>query len=165
MARRTGFQQRVFVATAAGVDDISAINGDEIAAATEITSSLPAPVNFGGTSNSIDTSDISDATDKSVAGTFSPGTLEFETYRDSETGSELGYQTLTDNTQFVLIKFEGGAIAGDDPEPGDTYDAVLITVGTKSDVDSGRNESRRANVPCFVSGTPQRDKTIADSTL
>lgn len=146
MARRAGFQQRVFVLTT--VSDINSITEQEIDAGTEITDDLPNPVNFTGTSNSIDISDIGDRIDKSMLGTFTPGTLEFEVYRDDE--SEAAYDALVDESTRYIVKFEGGAIAGADPAEGDTYDAVAVTVGTKNDVSSGRNESRRAMVPCFV---------------
>lgn len=157
MSRRAGFQQRVWVLTT--VSDINAITVAEITAGTEITSDLPNPVNFGGTSNAIDTSDISDRQDKQILGTFSPGTIEFEVYRDSAT--ETAYDALADETEYTLVKFEGGSIAGASPAAADTYDAAPIIVGTKSDVQSGRNESRRASVPCFVNGATVRNGTVA----
>lgn len=160
MARRAGFQQRVWVLTS--VSDIDAITDAEITAGTEITDDLPNPVNFGGTSNSIDTSDIGDRQDKQILGTFSPGTLEFEVYRDDT--SETAYDALADETSYWIVKFEGGSIAGSNPADGDTYDAAPIIVGTKADVSSGRNEARRANVPCFVTGAIARDTTLAASS-
>lgn len=160
MARRAGFQQRVWVLTS--VSDIDAITDAEITAGTEITDDLPNPVNFGGTSNSIDTSDIGDRQDKQILGTFSPGTLEFEVYRDDTT--ETAYDALSDETSYTIVKFEGGSIAGASPADGDTYDAAPIIVGTKADVASGRNEARRATVPCFVNGAIARNQTVAASS-
>lgn len=156
MSRRAGFQQRVYVLET--VSDIDGITPGEIAAGTEITNDLPQPVNFGGTSNAIDTSDIGDRQDKQMLGTFSPGTIEFEVYRDST--SEVAYEALEDEKAYILVKFEGGSMAGAVPTDGDVYDAAPIVVGTKADVQSGRNEARRANVPCFVTGKTVRDAIV-----
>lgn len=157
MGRRAGFQQRVYVIAKASVSDLSAISEANVTAATEITDDLPNPVNFGGTSNFIDISDIGARQDKQMLGTFSPGTIEFEIYRDGT--SEPAWDVLTDENEFVIFKFEK-PLAGADPANGDEYDAAHVQVGTKADVSSGRNESRRALVPCAVVGVIVRGAVV-----
>jgi hypothetical protein len=146
MVRPAGFEQRVWVLPAAA--DLDAITVAEITAGDEITIDLPAPVNFAGTTNYIDVSDISTRQDKNQVGTISLGELSFEIYRDKT--SQVAYDALDNETDLVLVKFEGGNIAGATPAAGDTYDAAAITVGIKSDVSSPRNDSRRINVPAGI---------------
>lgn len=157
MGRRAGFQQRVFVIASASVTDLTAISEGNVAAATEITDDLPNPVNFGGTTNFIDISDIGSRQDKQMLGTLSPGQIEFEVYRDGV--SEPAYDVLTDEGEFVIFKFEK-PLAGANPADGDEYDAARVQVGTKVDVQSARNESRRANVPCAVTAVIARGAVI-----
>lgn len=157
MGRLAGFQQRTYVIAKSAVADLNAISSANVNAATEITDDLPNPVNFAGTSNFIDISDIGSRQDKQMLGTFSPGTIEFEVYRDGVT--EAAYDVLTDEGEFVIFKFEK-PLAGANPTDGDEYDAVHVQVGTKADVSSGRNESRRATVPCAVVGDIVRGGTV-----
>lgn len=161
MGRRAGFQQRVFVAPAESITDIDTIGTADLETATEITEDLPNPVNFAGTSNFIDISDIGSRQDKQMLGTFSPGTIEFEVYKDDT--AQAGYDALDDEGEFVIIKFEH-LESGDEPEAGDVYDAAHVQVGTKADVSSGRNESRRSSVPCAVVGEIVRDAVLDGSS-
>jgi hypothetical protein len=156
MGRSAGFQQRVFVATFAAITDPAAIDAAELAAATEITDDLPNPVNFGGTSNFIDISDIGSRQDKQMLGTFSPGVIEFEVFRDDTL--EAAYDALDDEVEYILFKFEGND--GTAPGVGDVYDAAHIQVGTKADASRGRGEAGRATVPAAVVGEIVRDAVI-----
>lgn len=145
MVRPAGFEQRVWVLTAvAGAAPTVA----EITAGVEITGDLPAPLNFSGTTNYIDTSDISDAQDKNQVGTISLDNLDFEIYRDKTT--QTAYDALDNQTDYFLLKFEGGNIAGASPAAGDVCDMAQVTVGIKSDVSSPRNDSRRVTVPAGI---------------
>jgi len=146
VVRPSGFEQRVFVATA--IVDSGAPTAAEVTAAVEITADLPAPVNFSGTTNYIDTSDISDRQDKNQVGTISLDNLAFEIYRDKT--SEVAYDALDNETDYYILKFEGGNIAGAAPAAGDVCDVATVTVGIKSDVSSPRNDSRRATVPAGI---------------
>lgn len=157
MGRRAGFQQRVYVIASASVANLDAISEANVSAATEITDDLPNPVQFGGTTNFIDISDIGDRQDKQMLGTFSPGSIEFEVYRDG--ASEPAYDILADEGLFVIFKFDK-PLAGAQPQDGDEYDAVRVQVGTKVDVFPGRNESLRANVPCAVIDTIARGAQV-----
>lgn len=157
MVRPAGFEQRVYVLPDAA--DLTAITVAEITAGTEITGDLPAPVNFSGTTNYIDVSDISTRQDKNQVGTISLGELAFEIYRDKTT--QTAYDALDNETDYVLVKFEGGNIAGADPAASDTYDAAAITVGIKSDVTSPRNDSRRVNVPAGIREAIAWDGVVA----
>lgn len=157
MVRPAGFEQRVWVLPTAA--DLAAITVAEITAGTEITGDLPAPVNFAGTTNYIDVSDISSRQDKNQVGTISLGELTFEIYRDKT--SQVAYDALDNETDYVLVKFEGGNIAGASPAASDTYDAASITVGIKSDVTSPRNDSRRVNVPAGIREAIAWDGVVA----
>lgn len=157
MVRPAGFEQRVWVLPSAST--LSAITVAEITAGTEITGDLPAPVNFSGDTNYIDVSDISSRQDKNQVGTISLGELAFEIYRDKT--SQVAYDALDNETDYVLVKFEGGNIAGASPAASDTYDAAAITVGIKSDVTSPRNDSRRVNVPAGIREAIAWDGTVS----
>jgi hypothetical protein len=159
MATPKGFEQRVWFLPAAV--SLAAITVAEFTAGDEITADLPAPISFSGTTNFIDTSDISSAQDKQETGTLSIENLEFEVYRRNPTTDEVAIPALDNNSEGVLVKFEGGGLAGASPASGDDYDAVAVTVGTKSDVSTGRNETRRMRVPMAVSGEIVRAGTVA----
>lgn len=147
MVRPAGFEQRVWVLPTGAT--LTAITVAQITAGVEITGDLPAPVNFAGTTNYIDVSDISTRQDKNQVGTISLGELTFEIYR-TKGGTQVAYDALDNETDYILVKFEGGSIAGATPAASDTYDAAAITVGIKSDVTSPRNDSRRINVPAGI---------------
>lgn len=157
MVRPAGFEQRVFVLPTIASATLAPTVA-EITAGTEITIDLPAPVNFAGTTNYIDTSDISDRQDKQQVGTISLADLSFEIYRDKT--SQVAYDALDNEADLYLVKFEGGNIAGASPAAGDIADVAAITVGIKSDVSSPRNDSRRMTVPFAV-----RDAIAWDATV
>ena len=156
-----GFEQRVFVLTTAV--DLAAITVAEIGAGVEITLDLPEPVNFSGTTNYMDTSDISTRQDKSETGTYTPDNIEFDVYKRKS--GAIAAPALDDETAYILVKFEGGEIAaGVYPAAvaaADTYEAVQITVGTKGDAQTGRRDPRRTRVPCGVTGLIERDGVVA----
>lgn len=155
-----GFEQRVWFLPAAA--NIAAITVAEFTAGDEITADLPEPVSFSGTTNFIDTSDISSRQDKSEAGTYTPEAIEFIVYRRNPDTDEVAIPVLIDETDGILVKFEGGGIAGASPAAADVYDAVAVTIGTKGDVSGGgRNESSRMTVPMGVSGQITRGGIVA----
>lgn len=157
MVRPAGFEQRVWVLTA--VADTTAPTVAEITAGVEITADLPAPLNFSGTTNYIDTSDISDRQDKNQVGTISLDNLDFEIYRDKT--SQVAYDALDNETDYFILKFEGGNIAGADPAADDVCDVATVTVGIKSDVSSPRNDSRRITVPAGIRAAIDWDSVVA----
>jgi hypothetical protein len=159
MATPKGFEQRVWFLPAAA--DLEGITVAEFTAGDEITADLPSPISFAGTTNYIDTSDISSQQDKQEAGTLSIDSLDFEVYRRNPTTDEVAIPVLINGSEGVLVKFEGGGLAGASPAAGDDYDAVEVTIGTKSDVSTGRNETRRMTVPMAVSGEIVRAGTVA----
>lgn len=159
MATPKGFEQRVYFLLS--VADINAITATEVNGGTELTADLPSPVPFAGTTNFIDTSDISSRQDKTEPGTLTPENIEFEVYRRNPTDDEIAIPALPDDQVGVLVKFEAGYLAGATPASGDTYDAVDVTIGTKSDVSTGRNESNRMTVPMGVTGEIVRRGTLA----
>jgi hypothetical protein len=157
MATPKGFEQRVWFLLTGTPGTLTVA---QIAAGTEITDDLPAPISFAGTTNFIDVSDIGSRQDKFEAGTLTPTNLEFEVYRRNPTTDEVAIPALDDDAVGVLVKFEAGGIAGASPAAGDDYDAVDVTIGTKADVDSGRNESRRMSVPMGVTGEIVRQAAV-----
>lgn len=155
-----GFEQSVYVLTS--VANIAAITAAEITAGVEIHDDMPDPVNFSGTTNYMDTSVISSRQDLSESGTYTPDEIAFDIFRRKTGGVALA--ALDDETAYYLVKFEGGNIAAGNhatPAAGDTYDAVQITVGTKSDASTGRSDPRRISVPSGVTGFITRDGTLA----
>jgi hypothetical protein len=158
MATPKGFEQRVWFLTSAGT--FPAITVANLTAGVEITKDLPEPVNFAGTSNFTDTSDISSPIDKSETSTFTPENLEIVVWRRKPIADEVAYPALANNSTGFLVKFEGGGIAGASPAAGDKFDAVAVTIGTKADVSRGRGEGRQASVPMGVAGTPVRGGTV-----
>lgn len=148
MVRPAGFEQRVFVVTTL---TIGAPTAAQVNAGVEITPDLPAPINFSGTTNYIEVSDISERQDKQQVGTLGIDNLDFEIYRHKE-ATELAYDALDNETDYYLVKFEGGQAP---VYPGaivatNVADIAQITVGIKSDVVSPRNDSRRAMVPAGI---------------
>jgi hypothetical protein len=158
MATPKGFEQRAWFLTT--VAAFPALTAAEISGGVELTVDLPEPINFAGTSNFTDTSDISSSIDKSEASTFTPENLQIVVWRRNPIADEVAYPALDDNTTGFLVKFEGGGIAGANPAIGDKFDAVEVTIGTKADVSRGRSEGRQASVPLGVSGTPVRAGTV-----
>jgi hypothetical protein len=132
------------------LSSLTAPTAAQINAGVEITSDMPAPINFSGTTNYIDTSDISSAQDKQQIGTIGIDNIEFEIYRHKSSGAQLAYDALPNQTVRYIVKFEGGHIAGATPAAGDKCDVAAITVGIKSDVVSPRNDSRRVRVPVAI---------------
>lgn len=146
MVRPAGFEQRVWVVVTL---TIGAPTAAQVLAGVEITSDLPAPINFSGTTNYIDVSDISDRQDKQQVGTLGIDNLDFEIYRH-KAATQLAYDALDNETDYYLVKAEGGKLAGASPAAGDTVDIAQITVGIKTDVTSPRNDSRRVMVPAGI---------------
>lgn len=148
MVRPAGFEQRVFVVTT--LSSTTSPTATQINAGVEITSDLPAPVNFSGTTNFIDTSDISSAQDKQQTGTISIDNMEFEIYRHKAT-SQLAYDALPNSSVRYIVKFEGGnAPASGAIIATNVCDVAVVTVGIKTDVVSPRNDSRRVRIPVAV---------------
>lgn len=162
MVRPAGFEQRVWVVTTLG--SLTAPTAVQIVAGVEITADLPAPINFSGTQNFIDVSDISDAQDKQQTGTISIDNLTFEIYRH-KTGAQLAYDSLPNGSVRYLVKFEGGGIAASGgegaPAAADICDVAAITVGIKTDVASPRNDSRRVQVPVAINQAIAWRSTVA----
>jgi hypothetical protein len=158
MVRPAGFEQRVWAVTT--LSSLTAPTAAQINAGVEITADLPAPINFSGTTNYIDVSDISTAQDKQQTGTISIDNMEFEIYRH-KAASQLAYDALPNSTVRYLVKFEGGGIAGASPAAGDKCDVAAVTVGIKTDVASPRNDSRRARVPVAVNEAIAWRSTVA----
>lgn len=149
--RPVGFEQRVWVVTT--LSSLTAPSAAQVLAGVEITSDMPAPINLSGTTNYIDTSDISSAQDKQQVGNISIDNMEFEIYRHKTLAAQVAYDALPNSSVRYIVKFEGGHIAGASPASGDKADVAAITVGIKSDVVSPRNDSRRVRVPVAVNET------------
>jgi len=143
-AKPMGFEQRVYVLTTIASATL-APTAAEVTAGTEITIDLPAPVNFAGSQQYADTSDISTAQDKQQTSTISIENLEIEIWKP-KTGA-IAYPALDNQTEYYIVKFEGGNIAGADPAAGDVCDVAHVEVGLKSDGATPRGEARRKRVP------------------
>lgn len=150
MVKPAGFEQRVFVVTT--LSSLTSPTAAQINAGVEITIDLPDPVNFGGTQNYLDASDISTAQDKQQTGTTGIENLEFEIWRDKVVGSQIAYAALPNGSTRYIVKFEGG----DGPAFGSPIvatnicDVAQVTVGIKTDVASPRNSLRRTRVPAAI---------------
>lgn len=149
MVRPAGFEQRVFVVTT--LSSTTSPTAAQINAGVEITADLPAPINFSGTQNYIDTSDISSAQDKQQTGTIGIDNMEFEIYRHT-VSAQLAYDALPNGSVRYLVKFEGGNAPafGSPVIATNICDVATVTVGIKTDVSSPRNDSRRVKVPVAV---------------
>lgn len=155
-----GFQQSVYVLASEPAGWPTAITAAEVTGGTQIESDLPAPVNFAGTSNRMDTS-VLQRQDTSEPGTLTLDSLTIEAFR--RTTGEVAIPALDDDTNYWIVKFEGGDIAAGDhgtPAAGDTCDAVAVTVGTKSDVDTPRGEARRMSIPMEITEAIVRDLAL-----
>lgn len=158
MVRPAGFEQRVFAVTT--LSSLTSPTAAQINAGVEITADLPAPINFSGTQNYIDTSDIGSQQDKQQTGTIAIDNMEFEIYRH-KAASQLAYDALPNAAVRYIVKFEGGGIAGATPAAGDKCDVAEVTVGIKTDVSSPRNDSRRVKVPVAVNQAIAWRSTVA----
>ena len=158
MVRPAGFEQRVFVVTT--LSSVTAPTAAQINAGVDVTPDLPAPVDFSGTQNYIDTSDISSQQDKQQTGTIAIDNLSFEIYRH-KAATQLAYDALPNGAVRYLVKFEGGGIAGAVPAAGDKCDVATVTIGIKTDVSSPRNDSRRVSVPAAINEAIAWRSTVA----
>lgn len=161
MATSGGFQQSVFLLSSEP-SSMSAITVAEIGAGTELHNGLPDPVSFSSTTNQMDTSVIANRQDLSEPGTQTPDEITIEPFRN--TAGDAVVAAITESTDYWLVKFEGGDIAGGDhttPAAGDTYDAVKVTAGARSDVDTPRPDPRRTMIPLQISGTITWGGTVA----
>lgn len=156
MVRPVGFEQRVWVVVTL---TIGAPTAAQVNAGVEITDDLPAPINFSGSTNYIDVSDIGSRQDKQQVGTLGIDNLDFEIYRH-KAASQLAYDALDNETDYYIVKFEGGGIAGANPAAGDRADIAQVTIGIKTDVVSPRNDSRRVMVPAGVREAILRDVVL-----
>lgn len=152
-----GFEQRVWVLTTIGSATL-APTAAEMTAGTEITADLPVPVNFSGTQNFADTSDISTAQDKQQTSTVSIDNLIFEIWKRTSGG--VAYAALANNTEYYIVKFEGGNIAGASPAAGDTCDVAHVEIGLKIDASTPRGEARRKSVPMGLTEAIAWDATV-----
>jgi hypothetical protein len=161
MATSGGFQQSVYL-LATEPADISAITVAEITAGTPVHPGLPDPVSFSGTTNQMDTSVIASRQDRSEPGTLTLEEITIEPFRNPE--GDLVVAAVTPDSDFWLVKFEGGNIAGGDhttPAIGDTYDAVKVVAGSRSDVDTPRPDPRRTAISLQIADTIEWDGTVA----
>lgn len=161
MATSGGFQQSVFL-LASAPSDITAITVAEITAGTILHDGLPDPVSFAATTNQMDTSVIASRQDRNEPGTQSPDEISIEPFRNAE--GQIVVDAITESTEYTLVKFEGGNIAGGDhttPAAGDTYDAATVVAGSRSDVDTPRPDPRRHMISLQISGTITFDGTVA----
>ena len=152
-----GFQQSVYVLATEPTGWPTAITAAQVNAGVQIEVDLPAPLNFSGTTNRMDTS-VLQRQDTSEPGTLTLDSLVIEAFR--RTTGAVAIPALDDDTNYWLVKFEGGNIAAGDhgtPAAGDTCDAAAVTVGTKSDVDTPRGEARRMSIPMEITEAVVRD--------
>lgn len=147
MATPGGFEQKVYVLATEPAGWPTAILATEVNAGVAIHVDMPAPLNFAGTTNSMDTS-VLQRQDTAEPGTLTLDSITMEVFR-RKTG-EIAIPALDDNTSYWLVKIEGGNQAGATPAATDTVDAAAVTVGTKSDVDTPRGEARRMSVPMEI---------------
>jgi hypothetical protein len=155
-----GFMQSVYVLAAEPAGWPTAILATEVVAGVQIEVDLPAPVNFAGTTNRMDTS-VLQRQDTSEPGTLTLDSLTVEVFR--RTTGAVAIPALDDDTSYWLVKFEGGNIAAGDhgtPAIGDDCDAAAVTVGVKSDVDTPRGEARRMSVPMEITEAVVRDLAL-----
>lgn len=158
MATPGGFEQSVYVLATEPAGWPTAITAAEVNGGVAIHEDLPDPVDFAGTTNRMDTSVIANRQDRNEPGTLSLDSLNIEAFRRK--ASPVAIPALDDNTDYWVVKFEGGNIAAGDhgtPAAGDTCDAAAVSVGTKSDVDTPRGDARRMAIPMEVTGTVIRD--------
>lgn len=161
MTTSGGFQQSVFLLSSEP-SDIAAITVAEIGAGTELHDGLPDPVSFAGTTNQMDTSVIANRQDLSEPGTITMDEITLEPFQN--TAGDAVVAAITESTEYWLVKFEGGDIAGGDhttPASGDTYDAVKVVAGTRSEVDTPRPDARRHSISLQIADAIQWDGTVA----
>lgn len=155
-----GFEQDLYVLTTEPAGWPTAITAVEVNAGVNIRLDMPAPVNFSGTTNRMDTS-VLQRQDTAEPGTLTLDSLNLEVFR-RKTGA-IAIPALDDDTNYWLVKFEGGNIAAGvhgTPAAADVCDAVAVTVGTKSDVDTPRGEARRMSVPMEITEAIVRDLAL-----
>lgn len=160
MATSGGFQQSVYVLTSEP-SDIAAITVAEITAGTQIDDGIPEPVSFSATTNQMDTS-VLRRQDRSEPGTQSPDEITIEAYRNAEGDAVVA--AFTADADHWIVKFEGGNIAAGDHgtvASGDTYDAVKVVAGARTDVDTPRPDARRTMIPLQIADTIEWDGTVA----
>lgn len=160
MSTSKGFQQSVYL-LATQPANIAAITVAAIAAGTPIHGGIPNPVSFAGQTNQVDTS-VLHRQDRMEPGTLTPQEIAIEPRRN--TAGNAVVAAITADNEYWLVKFEGGNIAGGDqttPAAGDSYDAVKVVAGSRSDVDTPRTDPRGTRIVFQIADTIQWGGTVA----
>lgn len=161
MATPGGFEQSVYVLASEPAGWPTAITAAEVTGGTAIHADMPDPANFSGTSNRMDTSVIASRQDTSEPGTLTLDSFVIEVFR-RESGA-VAIPALDDDTDYWIVKFEGGNIAAGDhgtPAAADVCDAAAVTTGTKSDVDTPRPDPRRMSIQMEIREPVVRDLAL-----
>lgn len=158
MVRSAGFEQRVVVVTT--LSSMTSPSAAQINAGVRIEGDMPAPINFSGTQNYIDTSPLQQQ-DTQQAGTIAIDNLEFEVYRHKGVGAQLALDSLPNGAVRYIVKFEGGQMVGATAAASDKCSVAAVTVGIKTDVPAPRNDSRRMKVPVAINEAISYDVTCA----
>jgi hypothetical protein len=155
LATSKGFQQSVYLLSSVPAS-IAAITVAEIGAGTALHDGLPEPVSFAATTNQVDVSVIGNRQDLFEPGTLTPEAIAIEPRRN--TAGDAVVAAITPDNDYWLVKYEGGNIAAGDHgtvAAADTYDAVQVVAGARSDVDSPRPEARGTRIEFQIAGPIQ----------
>lgn len=160
MATSKGFQQSVYLLASAPAD-MEGITTAEIGAGTALHNGLPGPVSFAGTTNQVDVSVIGNRQDLFEPGTLTPQAIAIEPRRNPAGAAIVA--AVTPDSEYWIVKFEGGNIAAGDHGAvanGDTYDAVKVVAGSRSDVDSPRPDARGTRIEFQIAGPIEWDGVV-----
>jgi hypothetical protein len=161
MATSKGFQQSVYLLSSAP-SDLDAVTAAEVTGGTALHDGLPEPVSFAATTNQVDVSVIGNRQDLFEPGTLTPQAIAIEPLRNTAGAAVVA--AITPDTDYWIVKFEGGDIAAGDhgtPAASDTYDAVMVVAGARSDVESPRPEARGTRIEFQIAGPISWAQTLA----
>jgi hypothetical protein len=161
MSTSKGFQQSVYL-LATEPANLATVTVAEIGAGTALHAGLPNPVSFAGTTNQVEVSVIGSRQDLFEPGTLTPQAIAIEPRRNTAGAAVVA--AVTADNDYWLVKFEGGNIAAGDHgavAAGDTYDAVQVVAGSRSDVDTPRPDARGTRIEFQIADTIQWGGIVA----
>lgn len=161
MATSKGFQQSVYLLATAPAS-MTAVTTAELTAGDPLHDGLPEPISFAATTNQVDVSVIGNRQDLFEPGTLTPQAIAIEPRRNPAGAAVVAL--IDPDTDYWLVKFEGGEIAAGDhgaPAAGDNYDAVQVVAGARSDVETPRPDARGTRIEFQIAGPITWGGTVA----
>ncbi|MEV7422872.1 hypothetical protein [Streptomyces sp. NPDC091212] len=168
---RYGTTGRIAIVFAPVVADPSAPTIAEISAGTNLSDHVTRDgLKTPSSGNTIDSADIGSRFNKTSPGTYGGDAAEITAHRDSQSTSDLAWNTLEQDAIGFLIVGRSGfgqsATTGlgtknGTPTAGDRVEVLPITVISRAMNDTGDNETSKFTASLAITGEPEQDAVVA----